>query len=263
MSKPSILIVPGSFAHPSLYDNLVEALAKHGYELRALHIPSIGLEAGVGRDIPPPSMYDDAAFIAQEVNKLADEGKDVVLIPHSYGGVPATESVDKSLTKEAREKDGKKGGLVRLAYMTCLVPAVGQTAKDVLDELPPGDAIPMNVDENGWMYHVDFEITAAKSFSDIPKEEGLSYVKRFAKHSSVSFMTPLRNAGYKNIPISYLLCEDDITIPADLQRKGIEHIEKESGNKVDVTSIKAGHCPSADSSAPHLVVDWILAVASK
>ena len=80
-------------------------------------------------------MYDDADYIAKEVGKLADEGKDVIVVPHSYGGVPTSQST-KGLGKEEREKAGKKGGIVNIAYMTCLVPAVGKSAMDVLLTVP-------------------------------------------------------------------------------------------------------------------------------
>ena len=80
-------------------------------------------------------MYADAAFIAQEIEKLADEGKDVILIGHSSGGVPLSEST-KGLGKEEREKEGKKGGVVRLGYLTALVPPVGTSAAGVLAGVP-------------------------------------------------------------------------------------------------------------------------------
>lgn len=80
-------------------------------------------------------------------------------------------------------------------------------------------------------------------------------------HSAISFANELTYAGYKDIPVSYLVCEEDLCIPPNIQREEIEKIEKVSGRKVDVTSIKTGHVPPA--SQPQLVVDWILSVAGK
>lgn len=145
MSKPSIIFVPGSFGLPEFYDPVINAVAAKGYEIRALHYPSVGLRTGEGREGVPPTMYDDAAFIAAQTEKLADEGKDVVLIAHSYGGIPATEST-KGLSKEERLKQGKKGGLVQLAYMTCLVPAVGQSAAVVLADVPDEQKLDLKMD---------------------------------------------------------------------------------------------------------------------
>ncbi|OAP63370.1 hypothetical protein AYL99_02597 [Fonsecaea erecta] len=261
MSKPSLLLIPGSFALPEFYDPIIDAVAAKGYEIKGLHKPSVGLASGQGREgVAPPSMYDDAAFIAKEAEKLADQGKDVILLGHSYGGVPLTEST-KGLSKEERQKQGKPGGIVNLAYMTALVPAVGQAAMSVLADVPKQQRLDLKVDENGWMYHDAFEETAAIVFSDLPKEEGIAWAKKFPKHSALSFAGELTYAGYKDIPVSYLLCENDRCIPAEAQREGIDKIEKESGRKVDVTSIKADHCPMTNH--PEAVVDWIVSVAAK
>jgi hypothetical protein len=56
-------------------------------------------------------MFDGPTFVARETKKIADHGKDVA---HSFGGFPITESA-KGLGKQEREKQGKKGGIVRLA----------------------------------------------------------------------------------------------------------------------------------------------------
>ena len=144
MSKPSILLIPGSFALPEFYDNVIDAVAAKGYEIRGLHLPSVGLKTGP-REGAPPTMYDDAAFIASEAEKLADEGKDVIIFAHSYGGVPATEST-KRVGKEERQKRGKKGGIVNLAFMTCLVPAVGGSAASILADVPKEQQVEPKID---------------------------------------------------------------------------------------------------------------------
>lgn len=122
----SIVIVPAASARPLAYELVVNGVSAHGYDIEALHTPSVGLESGA-RPGEPPTMYDDAAFVAAHVTALADAGKDVLLVTHSYGGTPATESV-KGLSKAERAKEGKQGGVVGLAYMTSLVPEVGMPA---------------------------------------------------------------------------------------------------------------------------------------
>ena len=123
-----MLIIPAASALPKTYETVVKAVSAHGYSIEALHIPSVGLETGDGaREGEPPTMYDDAKFIAARVAGLADAGNDVLLITHSYGGVPATEVV-RGLSKAERGKHGKEGGIVGLAYMTSLVPEVGMPA---------------------------------------------------------------------------------------------------------------------------------------
>jgi hypothetical protein len=124
--------------------------------------------------------------------------------------------------------------------------------------LPFHSFTPTLKQENGWMSHVSISTSAAITFSDLPKEEGEAWVKKMPHHSATSFAG---YAAYKDIPVSYLLCEEDLVIPAKVQRDEIELIEKESGKKVDVMGIKTGHCPIA--SAPEKVIDWILDMAEK
>ena len=80
-----------------------------------------------------------------DTEKLADEGKNVILLAHSYGGVPVTEST-KGLRKEERQAQGKKGGVVSLAYMTALVPAVGTSAAGVLADVQDDNRFDLKID---------------------------------------------------------------------------------------------------------------------
>jgi hypothetical protein len=111
------------------------------------------------------------------------------------------------------------------------------------------------------MYHDPIERSAALCLSDISKERGEAWIRKFSRHSSVSFMGELTYAGYKDVPVSYMLCEEDLCIPPKNQKDGIDLIEEVSGRKVDVTSIKAGHGPTV--SQPQAVVDWIVGAAKK
>ncbi|OGM49628.1 hypothetical protein ABOM_001896 [Aspergillus bombycis] len=251
-SKPSIIIVPGSFSLPEFYDAVVDGVASKGYEIKAIRLRS------TEELQPPATMYDDAAAIAQEVATLVEQGKEVILVAHSYGGVPASESI-KGLAKT--EGSGKIGGVVKLAYLTALVPQLGASATDVLADSPAENRVELKVDEDGYMSFVDAAAAAALSYSDLPAVEGEAWMERYARHSAVSFTNPLTYAGYKDVSVAYLLCEDDKVIPPQVQQKEIEIIEKETGREVDVTAIQTGHIPIA--SAPEKVVDWIASLATQ
>ncbi|KAF2475686.1 alpha/beta-hydrolase [Lindgomyces ingoldianus] len=251
-NPPTIVFIPGSFCPPFFYDDSIQKpIVSRGYEMHVLQYPSIGYKPN-----SLPTMADDAAFISAEVAKVADEGKDIVLVAHSYGGIPASESV-KGLSKADRKKAGKKGGVVRLAYMTALVPLVGGNAVGLLADVPNE---PEYI-KDGWMYHVDFNTSAELIFSDLPLEQGIALAKSFLKHSSASFVGELTYPGYKDAPVSYLFCEGDKCVPPAVQQAMIDMVEKESCNKVDVTRINADHVPN--QSAPARVVDWIIKCVEK
>jgi surfactin synthase thioesterase subunit len=120
--RPTILMVPGSFSPPLLYTGIVDHLTRHGCETIVVDYPSIGR-----RDpLPPATMLDDAAYTSSIAEKLADAGKPIIMVTHSYGGIVGTEST-KGLAKTEREAVGKPGGIIRLLYITSLVPRVGES----------------------------------------------------------------------------------------------------------------------------------------
>ena len=113
LEKPTVLIIPGSFSPSSLYSTMISQLSSHGYPALATSLPSVGrrLEAG------PASLAEDAAHIRSVTAQLADEGKDIILAMHSYGGIPGTESAH-GLAKADRQASGISGGITCLVYFT-------------------------------------------------------------------------------------------------------------------------------------------------
>lgn len=79
-------------------------------------------------------MADDAAHFHGLAETLADEGRDIVIVTHSYGGIPGTEAA-KGLAKSDREAEGKKGGVIKLVYLTSIVPPVGGSQTSVMGDV--------------------------------------------------------------------------------------------------------------------------------
>lgn len=131
-SKPAIVIVPGSFCPASLYYTLVDLIQAAGYEAFVNNLPS------ASRNPPekPATLEDDAVFFRGIIASLADQGKDVVVVAHSYGGIAATEAV-KEVGKAERKAKGKQGGVVRIVYLTAIVLDEGSSSKENLGDPPP------------------------------------------------------------------------------------------------------------------------------
>ncbi|KAJ6489966.1 hypothetical protein C8R45DRAFT_992258, partial [Mycena sanguinolenta] len=102
---PTIIVIPGSFSPLTAYLPIISGFEAHGYPVHGIELVTVGRRAGV----MPPGMYDDAAKVAALAAQLADEGKDVVLVPHSYGGLVACEA-SKGLAKSVREGKGRQVG---------------------------------------------------------------------------------------------------------------------------------------------------------
>lgn len=132
-SKPVIAIVPGSFSNASSYYALVDKIQGLGYEAFVNNLPS------ASRHPPeePASLQDDAGFFRSIFERLADQGKDVVVVMHSYGGLVGSEAV-KGVAKADRQASGKPGGVVKLVYVTATVLPVGASMKSESGDPPSG-----------------------------------------------------------------------------------------------------------------------------
>ncbi|KAG8161185.1 hypothetical protein KVR01_009449 [Diaporthe batatas] len=272
--KPVIVFVPGAFSRPSDFDLVSGPLREAGYEVHVVHHPS-------SPDVlvrPTPSMYDDAENIHRLVEKLADEGKDIIIVMHSYGGLPGTQACE-GLSRRERRKAAKPGGIVRLLYVGAAIAPVGASMAGVLRTTMPlpsveaadgkpslwtsvtiamGGLIPLSWTawlfshsslaasvEGLWAYNRNPEIFTDWLLADMPREEALGYASMSSSvaQSVKSTVTPLTYAGYKHIPCSYFLTRLDRVNPPEAQRGFIELVEKESGARVDVHEYEVGHCP--------------------
>lgn len=130
--KPAIVIVPASFTPPSLYKKVVEELDRHGYTTTVIHLLSVG----IGLPSAPATMAEDADHIKSITSKLAGEGKDIIMVMHSYGGICGTESAY-DIIKARRAQGGKSGGITGLLYISSPVPEVGgSVATQMGDHMP-------------------------------------------------------------------------------------------------------------------------------
>lgn len=91
------------------------------------------------------------------------------------------------------------------------------------------------------------------------KEDAEPWFENWPRHSGPTFVNELTHAGYKDVPVSYLLCELDICVSPEIQQKGIDMVERVSGRKVDVTRAKVDH--AVNVSQPQVLADWIVALA--
>ncbi|KAJ5097985.1 Alpha/beta hydrolase fold-1 [Penicillium argentinense] len=101
----AFLLIPGSFATPAAYTKLVEGLRAHIQETHIIDLLSVN----DGSRQPPATMEDDAAHIRQATLSILDDPsnpKNIVVVPHSYGGIPTTCAL-KGLNTKARQEQGK------------------------------------------------------------------------------------------------------------------------------------------------------------
>lgn len=129
-AKPTIVFSIGAWLLPPAFSTIQGKLAERGVPSEAPAHPSIGAEP------PNKTLYDDVASFKADLTQLVEEqGKDVVVVGHSYGGVVASCAVE-GLSKDARKAAGKEGGVIRIVYMAAFALDKGQSLLDMLGGQP-------------------------------------------------------------------------------------------------------------------------------
>lgn len=246
-SNVAFVLVPGSFSPTSFFHKVVPPLEERGY----LAVPT-ALQSAGERPQGPATFAEDASFIRATIQKLIDNGKDVVLAMNSYSGYPGTESTQ-GLSKKERTEQGLKGGVVALVYLASFLPAVGESICGNM-----GDDLPDSIKNAGDYMRMNYEEDWKNIFSDIPEDQARHYMNLMPNHSTISFEGKLTYPGYLHIPTTYLLTGTDKIIPPGSQESMVENARK-LGAKIRVVRSQAGHVPML--SVPEEVVGVLIEAA--
>ncbi|KAL9112491.1 MAG: hypothetical protein Q9227_003333 [Pyrenula ochraceoflavens] len=232
-SKPVFVLVPGSFSSKESYVKVVDLLSAREYESVPIDFPSA---AGGGEYAP--TMSDDAACIHQAAESLAEEGKDIVLVAHSYSGLPVTESA-RGLLKTERSAAGKRGGIISIVYIAAFMFGVGESVMTA----PGAGGEASWISPNGqWMHITDIDAAAAQVFPDLSPSDARYWASKLRDQSSAAFVGELTYPAYLHLPVFYIVTTEDKVVSPERQRMMIEMRQNE-GAKVNVTEIAADHAP--------------------
>ena len=115
-SHQSFLIVPGAWHQPGMYEKLVTSLKGAGCSAVVGSLPSCDAQ-----DPQKVTCSTDAEAIRKQIMHLTEaDAKEIVVVCHSYGGIPGAGAAH-GLSKIARAKEGKKGGVTGLVYVSGFV----------------------------------------------------------------------------------------------------------------------------------------------
>lgn len=108
---PTVAIIAGAWQNAANYEPLRDALAKRGYESVCRSPPSTTLPHG------DTDLEADIAFVHNEVFRpLVDQGKEVIILLHSFAGVYGASAV-KGLSKSEVSEAGRPGGIIAIVYL--------------------------------------------------------------------------------------------------------------------------------------------------
>lgn len=129
--KPVIFLIHGAWHTTAPYRQLLDIFEAKGYTTAAPELPS-GAEP-----MPADPPESDIRCCNKELQWLVDEGKEVVVVAHSYGGVVAPEAA-LGLGVRERSAKGLAGGVSRVVYLAAFMLEPGRT----LEMNAPIDSVP-------------------------------------------------------------------------------------------------------------------------
>lgn len=127
--KPVFVFAPGAWHSPECYRLVQDKLEAQGYETHGVVYPSVGAEP------PNKGLADDAAALRAEIVKHVDQGRRVIVVVHSYGGLVGAEATP-GLGFKQREAEGKAGGVTLLVYLAAFVTPKGMSITAMIGGKP-------------------------------------------------------------------------------------------------------------------------------
>ena len=154
-SQPVFVLAGGAWHTPAHYQPFLDVVAARGYKIIAPRLPST-IE---GQTTGP--VEADIKTLADIARELVDEGKEVVFIAHSAGGISAAEAAHGQGVRE-RSAKGLSGGVRSLVLVSALGALAGKQLEWDEESLArKGDAV-MGV-EVSYPAMLSFLITSGSS----------------------------------------------------------------------------------------------------
>jgi pimeloyl-ACP methyl ester carboxylesterase len=181
----AIVLVQGSFQIPSVYQKLTDDLKNSGYPTFHPSLPSCSNTTNA--DFPSKTLDDDTEAVRKVVERLVqDEGKKVLVVMHSYGGLVGSNAISKELSYLHREAAGEPGGVVHLFYLAAFVLAEGQSVMGAFGESPNND---VGVSAVCYRWSVSWRSKSPRRTGDYISRTGLRF-------STTTFLSKKRPSGH-------------------------------------------------------------------
>ncbi|CAN8103534.1 unnamed protein product [Discula destructiva] len=241
--RPVFVLAPGAWHTPDCFEILEDKLHAQGYETAAVAYPSVGAEP------PTKGLYDDAAAVRAEIEVHAGQGRQVIIVVHSYGGLVGAEAV-KGLGYKQRQAEGKKGGVTLLVYLAAFVTPKGLSITKMLG----GEPLPwMNIQGERVIADTPEDIF----YHDVPEDLKAKAISKLKHQSAAVFQDEVTYQPWEDMECMYFYCEDD--------RALVHPVQKQFGATLGENAIsytcKGSHSPFL--SEPDTVVEGLLYGASE
>jgi hypothetical protein len=88
-NTPIYVFVPGAWHTPDTFDGIRALLSKRGHDSEAINLPSVG-----AAEPTKSGLHADIAHTYVVLRALADQGRQIIVVMHSYGGMVGSGAVE-------------------------------------------------------------------------------------------------------------------------------------------------------------------------
>lgn len=252
-TKPTLILIPGSWHTAAVWDKVSNLLEAQGYVCIAVDLPS-------NSPNPSATFYDDVQAVRKAIlSETSNKNNDVVLVAWSYGGQVANSAI-KGLTstatidEEAQEEEEEEKASHHGHVLGISLIASGFTATGVsfLTTIPP-PFITLNHTTGYAELTID---PKALFYNDLAEREAQHWESNLTTLSLKALAEGGEHAyaGWKDVPVWFLVPLDDAAFPAGIQ-KDLIRSAIEQGGDVTMREVKAGH--AALLSRPGEVAEFV------
>lgn len=125
-NTPIYVFVPGAWHTSDTFDGIRALLSKRGHDSEAIALPSVG-----AAEPTKFGLHADSAHTNGVLRALADQGRQIIVVMHSYGGMVGAGAVE-GLGYEQRSKAGQLGGVIMMVWLAAFVTPKGKSVIDML-----------------------------------------------------------------------------------------------------------------------------------
>lgn len=255
-ARPAVVIVHGAWHTPWHYSTLVTELQQRGLDVLCPQLPS---QSDV-LPLPENASYEyDVTLVRNTLDTLIDQGRTIVVVAHSYGGLVANAAVSEVLSNRSPSQtshatNGNPGRIAHVVYISAFVIPVGTAIVT-----PFQGALPPFLEEQSDNKTCTMIDPATAFYNDVESTTLVNECLSRNVHCPKSVCEAvLPNAPYEAIHVgdldaTYLLGEQDVNLPAPFAETMAELL----GPRRRMERLDAGHCPmtSQPVAVAEIVVD--------
>ncbi|KAL6912616.1 hypothetical protein FSST1_010376 [Fusarium sambucinum] len=247
-TKPIIVLVHGAWQTAAQWQPLAKVLTSDGFTVLQPQNATSGTDVAAIRG---KTYRDDVSIIHSAIEPHLAASKEIVVVCHSYGGVPASAVAEGYQVHERRAR-GLSGGIKHIVYLAAfafparelsLLMALGGDYAPFMNN--KGDVIALGDGAKDALYN------------DTEPELANQLLAAGGYQSTASFETPQTFAAVDvAVPKTYVLAEDDHALPPVAQEGMINAL-----SDVSIVRVAAGHCIHLNPKITPTLVEAIEAAA--